>query len=373
MQTLFEYSPDIILVIDRHGYILFNNRNLPSHNLSSENLEGQRFAELLPQTHQYRYSQALAKVLASRQMESFQYSMQDSTWWELRLAPSKSIDHVILIIRDITQQRQLQSKAMKHSRFATMGVLAASVAHEINNPNNAIHFNANILHNICQDVLPILQEYYDVHGDYSCGGMNFSDVNQKLLDLCQQIVANSDRIKQIIYQLKRLARKEPESLQESINVAEVVSDSIAILHHQINKYTKHFIVHIAENLPLIKGHAQQLEQVFINVILNALQSLDNREKTVTVTVAFEGNEIVVRVVDQGAGIAPEHLAKITEPFFTTKFDKEGTGLGLSISANIVLEHRGIMIFDSKLKQGTTVKIAFPIETVGSEASLQLLH
>ncbi|HEB11697.1 MAG TPA: GHKL domain-containing protein [Spirochaetales bacterium] len=130
----------------------------------------------------------------------------------------------------------------------------------------------------------------------------------------------------------------------------------------MKKATKRFAVEIEENLPTIKGNFQRLEQVIINLIENACQALRDNEQGILISTSFDADHdcVEVKVRDEGAGITPENLARIKDPFFTTKRDAGGTGLGLSISATIIADHQGSLTITSERGKGTTVTICLPV-------------
>ncbi|MBF0418455.1 MAG: hypothetical protein HQL86_09440, partial [Magnetococcales bacterium] len=129
------------------------------------------------------------------------------------------------------------------------------------------------------------------------------------------------------------------------------------------KHTERFTLHLPENLPPVSGHHQQLEQVLINILVNALQSLPDRSHGVHLEAVPDDtlHEVVFIVRDQGCGMPPALLEKITEPFFTTRLEKGGTGLGLSISASIIKNHGGRLRFESQPGEGTTVFVHLPCQ------------
>jgi signal transduction histidine kinase len=134
-----------------------------------------------------------------------------------------------------------------------------------------------------------------------------------------------------------------------------------ILHHQIQKFTDVCTLEVPDGLPFVAGNSQQLEQMFINVLLNALQALPERTRGVHIGAGFDadGGMLWVAVRDEGRGISERDLSRVTEPFFTTRTDAGGTGLGLSISRSIVERHGGSMNFESVPDGGTTVTIRVP--------------
>jgi polar amino acid transport system substrate-binding protein len=141
----------------------------------------------------------------------------------------------------------------------------------------------------------------------------------------------------------------------------VVQAAIRLVEPSIRKATRRFEVRYAPDLPRVRGNAQRIEQVMVNLVLNACEALPGPERAVSVATGVEGDRktVWVRVVDEGAGIAPEHLPRLTDPFFTTKRDAGGTGLGLSVSAGIVKEHGGTLEFRSHPGEGTTVTLSLP--------------
>jgi signal transduction histidine kinase len=156
-----------------------------------------------------------------------------------------------------------------------------------------------------------------------------------------------------------------------VDVAKVLHSAYSILQHQIQKQTDHCDLDLPETLPPIRGNAQQLEQVFINLILNALQSLPSRTAHLWVTAETEadGAQLRVSVIDQGTGIKDEDLQHIFDPFFTTRPDQGGTGLGLSICQRIVQNHGGTIDIQSQRGVGTAVSVHLPIREASAVAPL----
>ena len=141
----------------------------------------------------------------------------------------------------------------------------------------------------------------------------------------------------------------------------MIQSAVNLAANHIKKYTQNFSVEIREGLPPVKGNSQQLEQVMINLILNSLQALADKNKSVAVTAEYleSENQILIRVKDEGAGILPKDLEQVFNPFFTTRRDTGGLGLGLSICATIIKDHGGQIQLESRLGKGTTAIIALP--------------
>ena len=272
--------------------------------------------------------------------------------------------------RDITERKKAEEQAKLHqqqlmqaSKMVALGTLVSGVAHEINNPNNFIMLNSPILKEAWEDALPLLEKYYEENGDFLIGGMNFTEMRQNIPMLFSGISDGAKRIKQIVDDLKTYVRDDTADLTQSVDIKAVIKSGVALLSNMIKKSTDRFSIEYGENIPLLKGNFQRLEQVMINLIQNACQALPDAKKGIFLTVQFieEKSAIVIKVRDEGTGMHPETLLHITDPFFTTKHDSGGVGLGLSISAKIVEEHGGTMHFESEIGTGTTAEITLPVD------------
>ncbi len=362
LRTLFNHSPDLIFTVDGDAKILLTNRTLPYPVGGA----GEKRSELiLPPDVRGGYLQKLRQVFAGGRIEHFQYKSSDATWWEIRMVPISSATAVMaamVVITDITENRKLQWQAIRSARLASLGVLSAGIAHEINNPNHAILANAPLLARIWQDALPILNEYEQEQGNFLLAGLSFAQARQAISRGMSDIGDNAKRIQKIVDNLKHLGKQDRGHMDELADLARILSAVVTLLDARIRKHTDAFTLELPETLPTVRGNVQQLEQVFINVIVNALESLPDRSCSVKVSARSEGagSRVVVQVEDQGKGIAEDVMAQIGEPFFTTKAESGGTGLGLSISSSIVEKHGGVLRFEPNKHPGTTVSIDLPV-------------
>ncbi|MBI5580489.1 MAG: PAS domain S-box protein [Deltaproteobacteria bacterium] len=274
------------------------------------------------------------------------------------------------VVRDITERKRAeeqtklhQQQMMQASKMAALGVLVSGVAHEINNPNNFIMLNAPILREAWQSALPILEEYYKENGDFLMAGMKYSEMRQHMPQLLAGVSQGAERIKQIVANLKTYVRGNPNDLTQPVDVNAVIRSSISLVSNVIRNATDHFEVDYGPGLPRVRGSFQRLEQVILNLIQNACQALPDRERGIFVTTERDGqgSNVLIVIRDEGAGIHPEALPRIREPFFTTKQDSGGIGLGLSISSKIVEEHRGRLHIASAPGAGTTATITLPAD------------
>ncbi len=365
LRNLFENTPDHLMVLDRTGKIVFLNRTAPAPFANIQ--PGDSFLTLFPKALHNRYRTQLEQVFEKGDVEGFISTGDDESWWEFRLAPLQPREgdspQALVIATDITEKRSLRMQAIHTSRLASIGVLAASVAHEINNPNNSLRFAASSLIRIWEDVQPVLEESQRQNGPLALAGMPLDEADETTRDLLAIIRNNSDRIKNIVAHIKRSGRKDEERLDQPVNIFESLQSAVAILQNEIVRHTDHFDLPDFSGPPLfISGNPQQIEQVWINLFHNALQSLANRKKGVSVTCEIDGPNETIRVVvrDEGVGIPRENLNKVKRPFFTTRQNSDGVGLGLSITNTIIKEHGGRMRLDSLEGRGTTVEVILPL-------------
>ncbi len=255
------------------------------------------------------------------------------------------------------QQQQL----IQADKMTSLGILVSGVAHEINNPSSLLLLNLPLLKEVCGDAEEILDAWHREHGEFYLGGLEYSRMREELPAMLDDMLAGSHRIKRIVDDLRDFARQGPAELSEPVSLNEVAEASVRLVDNTIRSSTDHFEVQFAEQLPIIRGNAQRIEQVVINLIVNACQALSSRDQSVSMRTFYRSGSgaVVLEIRDQGCGIAAEHLSRLQDPFFTTKRESGGTGLGLSVSSGIVQEHGGSLEFDSGPGGGTCVTLSFP--------------
>jgi polar amino acid transport system substrate-binding protein len=254
-----------------------------------------------------------------------------------------------------------QDKLIQADKMASLGILVAGVAHEINNPNGLILLNMPILKEVYQDAEAVLETRYQDQGDFTLGGLPYSRMRNEVPCMLDEMQEAATRIKRIVEELKDFARQDNAAFTDLFNINSVAMAAIRLIDSSIRTSTSRFKASFTADLPMIQGNAQRIEQVLVNLLLNACQALSDSEQAVTLTTLYdpESQTITVSVADEGTGIAAKHLPHLTDPFFTTKRETGGTGLGLSVSAGIVKEHNGTIIFDSVAGEGTTVTLTLP--------------
>lgn len=259
-----------------------------------------------------------------------------------------------------------QKQLIQADKLTSLGTLTSGVAHEINNPNGLILLNLPVLKRAWSDSLPLLQEHYQQHGDFKLGWLNFSRMREEIPQMLDDMQQCAGRIKRIVEDLKNFARQDSAELAEQVDLDQVAEAALRLVDNSLRKATNHLDVQLAGDLPRFRGNVQRIEQVIVNLLLNACQALTAKDQFIRLTTGLaEDGWLFLAVSDQGCGIADEDLAKLTDPFFTTKRESGGTGLGLSVSAGIVLEHGGRLEFDSALGEGTSVRLLLPKEDANS--------
>ncbi len=256
-------------------------------------------------------------------------------------------DCMAVMVRDITEQREDQTRLRLNERMAAIGMLAAGVAHEINNPL------AFVSSNLCY-IEKELRRLKLSPGDLG-----------EMMEAITDAKEGSDRMRDIVQSLRALARGDSISTHP-MDLHEVMENSVHLVWGRLRG--KGQLVRDYGELPQVMGNSVQLSQVFVNLLINAVQALPEQGGVIRlVTRLHNESQVRVEVHDTGCGIAAEHLDRIFEPFFTTKPVGEGTGLGLSISHDIFRGLGGVLTVSSAVGQGTTFRILLPVATDEQDA------
>ena len=263
-------------------------------------------------------------------------------------------------IQDVTEQHHLQEEASRATHLAALGELSAGIGHEINNPTGVILMDIPIIQKAFADIAPLLEEHYCCNGTFPFAGLPYPEMRDEILLMLDDMRGNAQRIKRIVDELRDFSRPTEDDKGMPVDLNLLVRKALPLLSHQIKNTTDCFQVNYAEQEILVLGEFNKLEQVVVNLVLNACQSLSERSQKVVVTITTKGDRQLLIVKDEGVGIPAEQLAMISSPFFTTRRNEGGTGLGLSVSARIVEQHDGQLHFASTTTQGTCVTMSLPI-------------
>jgi PAS domain S-box-containing protein len=241
----------------------------------------------------------------------------------------------LVIFDDITDRAELERRLVQADKLSSIGLLAAGVAHEVNTPLAVISTYAQMLSKQVGD----------------------DEQKSRMLD---KISRQTFRASEIVNSLLNFSRTTSSELGE-VQINKVIQETLSLLEHQMKKASVEVRMTLDPDLPPVKGNAGKLQQVFLNLFINARDAMElNGPRGVLEVVSREGeNGVEVEVRDTGSGIAPEHLSRIYDPFFTTKGAKKGTGLGLSVTYGIIQEHGAAIEALSKPGEGTCFHLEFP--------------
>ena len=265
-----------------------------------------------------------------------------------------------------SELKNTQVQLIHAEKMSSLGQLTAGIAHEINNPINFVLNSANIIGMNFEDIKEILDHILAAEdGDKIVTFLHTLDIEelQDSIEIIIEMLGNlkygADRVTEIVKGLRTFSRFDEAEIK-TVDIHENLESSLLILH---NKYSDQNIVIEKEfdtSLPEIECYPGQLNQVFVNIINNAIDVLADKDKPViTISTVYEGDKAIIGIEDNGTGIPAEIQEKIFDPFFTTKDVGKGTGLGLSISHSIIQQHSGTIKVDSKLGEGTKFTIVLP--------------
>jgi len=345
IERILDTVPNAVLVINEQGRIELANRTFNEQfGKSKGTLEGELLQEIIPVRD---LSQAVSDTRLKRNQKEqfeFKYFMNGSE----RIFASSILwmetDEILLVLADITQERERQERLYLTDRLASVGEMAAGIAHELNNPLTSVMGLSQLL--LDDDVPPEMKE--DLEGIHS----------------------EARRAAGVVKNMLTFARKHAPK-KETTQINRIIEDVIKLraYEHRVNNIAIESI--LDPNLPEISVDYFQIQQVFLNITLNAEQEMIKAHKkgTLRIVTGRIDSHVKISFIDDGSGISPENMSKLFSPFFTTKEVGKGTGLGLSICYGIIKNHNGKIYATSEFGQGATFVVELPIETNRLEGKL----
>jgi two-component system NtrC family sensor kinase len=331
-EDTFKAVDDMIIVFDKRMEVLqFNNSVrtfLQINDYPTEAFLGEQCKRMIQET--FRSQRPCFKDIYFKSnfiFESSTYPIQND---------QQEVYGVILYLKDVTEKRKMEAQLLHSGKLAAIGEMAAGIAHELNSPLTAILGNSQLL----------------------LRNTRSDDISYSLLT---DIKNCGERCKRIIKSLLTFSRQD-EYIFDTYSLNEAVIQVLNLIKYQLEKNEIVIQLELDKDLPEIEGSKQQIEQIIVNLILNAKDALDfsNKErKEITIKTTFSEVEVQLSVQDNGIGIEESRLSEIFHPFHTTKETEKGTGLGLSVSFGIAKAHGGIIEVSSTIHTGSTFKLRLP--------------
>jgi len=269
---------------------------------------------------------------------------------------------VLLRVNDITEQRMFEKQLVQSEKMASLGMMVSSIAHEINNPNNFISFNVPILRDYIEEMIPIVDDHAVKHPDLEIGNMPYADFRADIDNLLENIEHGSGRITAFVSNLKEFSQLTDKIREEWVDLKSVIDRVLSFARVQVKKNVKSLVTHVPAKMPAIWCDPHALEQVLLNLLVNAAQAADKEDSRVELQVELRDgwlDHTIFEVRDNGSGMDEKTMQKIFDPFFTTKSHSGGTGLGLYVCHNLVESMRGRIEVESRVGMGSTFRIILP--------------
>lgn len=360
-REVFELANDPVLLADIvDGHVMrANGAACTLLGYTQDELLKKRLPDLHPKDERSRSAEIIADVWEKGGLVyQLPFVTKDDERVEVevsaRLCPVESKPCMLILARDIRERLRMERQLAQSEKMASLGQLVAGVAHEINTPVGSINSNADV----SKRALGILHKALGAE-DVAAALAGNKKLDRAITILEENNDANlvaSERIVETVRALKNFARLD-ESDRKKADLHHGIDDTLTLLRHQLNQGFE--VQKEYGELPQIECHPNQLNQVFMNLLVNSMQAMGDRG-TITIRTAVRDGDVAIEVADTGKGIPEEDLDRIFDPGFTRKGVGVGTGLGLSISHQIVERHGGKISVESEVGAGTTFTVRLPV-------------
>ncbi len=328
-----------------------------------EEIIGKTDNEIFPAAEAARYCEFDAEVLKTGQRvvnREVRYTDADKNvrWQAITKVPIIDENNrsrgVVGLIQDVTEYQLSRQHLLQADKLAAIGQLAAGVAHEINNPVGYINSNLNFL-NKC---LLKLEEFFNSCPESAAKAAQWQDLLKDSHDAIRESIEGTNKVSGIVSDLKSFSRVD-QAVKAPANINEGIRSTLNVVWNEL-KYKAKVETDLGE-IPELYCMANQINQVFMNLLVNAAHAMDKENGLIKIATRADENNIYITISDNGCGIPESDLKKIFEPFFTTKPVGQGTGLGLSLAYDIIKKHKGEINVESRVGEGTVFKINLPRE------------
>lgn len=296
-------------------------------------------------------------------------SEKDSNWYRIDIQPFVfNNGAVMMVCHDVNEQRTAQ-QALKESRghlyqaqkMEALGTLVAGVAHEINNPISLIMFNLPLVRRVWQDVLPVINQLAEPFVRLKYGGFSLEYLQSNFSQLIDDMDMAASRVSKIVRELKNFSRQSYVSEKEPLDINDAVTNALRLARTTIKNSGVGLTHELEDNLPLIQGNLASIEQIVLNILINAVQALEGEPGDISIKTGARSSDaqVFIAVTDSGCGVSPAMADKIFDPFVSDKQNTGGTGLGLAVSYSLAQAHSGTITFESVEGEGATFTIWLP--------------
>jgi PAS domain S-box-containing protein len=386
LDSILDYAPGFIMAVDEHGKLMFINRVLPQHD--KKNVIGSDWLLYLPPEQHASIQGWFRLALETGAPHTYETNVAgpsgERLWFTTHMSPMRSggrVVGVVLVAQEITELRRIQLEVVSAQRMAAVGTLAAGIAHEINTPVQFVGDSLDFLREGLHDILTVVDELEKVRRlvaddapsaavrealalvSEAEARVDLPYLRENVPQAVDRCVDGLGRVSRIVSSMREFAH--PASKDEApADLNRAIANTLTIARSEY--------IHLAEletdlrELPLVTCHIDQINQVVLNLVVNAAHAMDDVFKSsgskghMTVGTRMDGEDVVIRISDTGTGIPESIREHIFEPFFTTKEVGKGTGQGLALAWTLVTEkHGGALWYETALGKGTTFFVRLP--------------